>query len=153
MMTTSKFFSPMYGREVVKNLLLFPWPDISGYFNAHLAVPHLKSTFSVIYEKEPRLFESVFSDHFRIPTNEINHWIMSYWNIEMGEFYPQSLKLGKYCTVDQLDEIAKVLRTNTREKILCINDTELTNENFERVHSRLTKILNEHFPNKCSFEL
>lgn len=70
-----------------------------------------------------------------------------------GEFYPQSLKLGKYCTVDQLDEIAKVLRTNTREKILCINDTELTNENFERVHSRLTKILNEHFPNKCSFEL
>ncbi|MCT0494647.1 capsular biosynthesis protein [Lactiplantibacillus plantarum] len=153
MMTTSKFFSPMYGREVVKNLLLFPWTDISGYFNAHLAVPHLKSTFSVIYEKEPRLFESVFSDHFRIPTNEINQWIMSYWNIEMGEFYPQSLKLGEYCTVDQLDEIAKVLRTNTREKILCINDTELTNENFERVHSRLTKILNEHFPNKCSFEL
>jgi hypothetical protein len=81
MMTTSKFFSPMYGREVVKNLLLFPWTDISGYFNAHLAVPHLKSTFSVIYEKEPRLFESVFSDHFRIPTNEINQWIRLFYRL------------------------------------------------------------------------
>lgn len=153
MMTTSKFFSPMYGREMVKNFLLFPWSDINGYFNAHLAIPHLKSTFSEIYEREPLLFESMFEDHFRIPAKEVNQWLMSYWNIEMGRFYPQSLRFGEYCTVDQLDRIEKALQASTYKKILCINDTELTNNEFELVNRKLTKVLNKKFASKCSFEI
>lgn len=145
-----KQFSFRYGKMLVSNFLVFPYKEITGYFNPHLPQPHLKSTFSDLYQLELEAFEATFYNRVR-GLEDINHWLCRYWMLEEGNYQPQKLSFGKYFNISEMHEILQVLRKE-KVKLVCINDEKSTNEQFEAWQEKLEEVLQWKFPAKSSFE-
>ncbi|MEN8553091.1 capsule biosynthesis protein CapG [Lactiplantibacillus plantarum] len=150
--TSRKFLSFGYGKYLFKSLLLFPWKRVTGYYNSHLPASHLKSTFQHLVKIEPAMFEKTFVDNFRIPENEINQWLIKYWNVESGMFEPQRVDFGTFLEVNEIDRIEKSL-FHAKYKVICLNDVELNEENSKIIGSKLNQMLSKKFSAKSNFEI
>ena len=144
-----KFFTPAYGKYNMNNFFALFYKGIFGYKNIHVTLPHLKSTFKEVWEKEEYLLDTVCHNRFR-SYNDVNHYLMSNWNIETNRFVPQNIKIGKYFSfVDVSDVIDSVL--NRKDKIICIND-DVNDIDFEQLSEEILKGFNKRYPKKSSFE-
>ena len=61
----TKWFCIKYKVELVKTILLLPWPKITGFFDPHQPQPFLKSTFEEVWAKEREILEKTSSSRFR----------------------------------------------------------------------------------------
>lgn len=145
-----KWFSPKYGRSLLKTILLLPWGRFPGFFNDHLPVPFLKSTFEELWSLEKDVLHEVSTHRFRDCSHDVNQWLMRYWQFCKGDFVPVSPNRGKYYgKVDE--EVIRVL-TSQKKAIICINDTEIV-ENFEESRCKLIDAFEQILPEQSSFEL
>lgn len=144
-----KFFNVGYGKFNLYNLFSIFYSGIIGYHDAHVAMPHLKSTFAEIWNKEGELLDQVCKNKFR-STKDVNHWLMSYWNIETNSFMPQNLSVGEYVPLAYSGKIESIIHKQ-KNKFLCINDDEHT-ENFINEVNFVRKIFDNKFPKKSQFE-
>lgn len=147
----TKYFTFKYGLTQFRTFLTFPWPHITGYYNAHLTSSILKKNIFTLWEKEPELFDKVSQHRFR-ETTDINQWLISHWQIESNEFYPQSKSFGKLRIVNDFETIVHDLRRE-KYKILCINDQTDMSIDTEKAAEEILKEFEEKFPEKCSYEL
>lgn len=143
-----KFFNYNYGWRNLKNLLLLPWP-ITGYDMPHVPSPLKKSTLKHLWELEPYIFETVSKNKLRNYVEDINHYILNYWQIETNQFKPMNLGIASYITIDEVDKLEKFL-CNSKMKLLCVNDTPNTSE--ENIQ-KLNLIFEKHYPNKSKYEI
>lgn len=139
-----------YGKMLLSNVLTLPYKEITGYFNPHLPQPHLKSNFLKLYQLETTAFEQTFQNRFR-GFDDINHWLCRYWMLEEGNYQPQKLSFGKYFDISEMKDILQEIRSD-KFKLLCINDEESTQEDFEKWQGQLELAFQSKFPEKSSFE-
>lgn len=144
-----KFISPMYGKEQLRTLAMLPWKSVTGYRNLHLSTSHLKSTMENVWKIAYSQLDETSKNKFRT-LSDINHWLFSYWQIESGDFYPQSVKLGKHYTLTDYDKIIDDIK-NSHQKEICIND-DAGIEDYEVKMSNIIKALQSKFPEKSNFE-
>ena len=146
-----KWLTPVNGlKNVIRTLLLLPWPWFPGFLYSHTATNFLKSTFDVIWEKEPELLQHTCQDRFRKPTN-VNQWLFKYWQLAEGNFVPCSSRI-QHCfhIKSSVDETCKSIEQQ-KYKILCVNDTGKTTEfedKVQKVQAAFYKIL----PDRSSYE-
>ncbi|MEY8434762.1 Stealth CR1 domain-containing protein [Streptococcus hyointestinalis] len=145
----SKFFTPKYGKFNLYNFFSLFYSGIMGYEDTHVGLPHLKSSFKEIWELEPELLNRTCLHRFR-EIGDINHWVMSYYNIERNNFYPQSLKIGKYVPIADDKQIKQALR-NSKYKMICINDDE-SSVDFSGESRIIEEELSKKFPRRSKFE-
>jgi capsular polysaccharide phosphotransferase wcwK len=145
-----KFYSLKLGKYLVGNIFSIFYSGILGYKNYHIGLSHLKSTFDLIWEKEPKLLEEVSSHRFR-QLSDISHYVMSHWNVESGKFMPQSIHFGKYFDIWEVEEIQGAIQ-NEKYKIICINDTDEDGK-FSEYDQKIHQSFQSKFPEKSSFEL
>lgn len=143
------FFSPKYGMQLLRTICLLPWRHFPGFFNDHLPQPFLKSTFETLWEAEGALLSEVSSHRFRDYGNDVNQWLMRYWQLCTGQFVPVSPKRG-VCFTDMCPEAAEVIRTQSRDMI-CINDSN--DVDFEQNRALLHDAFESILPQKSVFEL
>lgn len=146
----TKFFSPRYKKKNLNNLVSLLYPGIEGYHSAHITVSALKSTFIEVWDKEFEVLDSVCNSKFRTE-KDISHWLMSHWNIETGKFYPQRAEFGLSFEMGEIEQIANAMN-NTKVKVLCINDSEHTDD-FEEYSVRIRELFSKKFPEKSQFEV
>lgn len=144
-----KFLNTGYGKFNLYNLFSIFYSGIIGYHDAHVAVPHLKSTFAEIWEKEGELLHQICKNKFR-STKDVNHWLVSYWNIETNSFMPQTIRVGEYTPLAFSDKIESIIHEG-KNKFLCINDDEHTKD-FNTEVNFVRKIFEKKFPEKSKFE-
>ncbi|SDJ67286.1 Stealth protein CR1, conserved region 1 [Streptococcus gallolyticus] len=144
-----KFFNYRYGKSNLTNLLSLAKNGIPAYKDIHVSQPHLKSTFKKLWSLEPELFNNVSSNRFRT-LEDVNHWLMGYWNIETNMFYPQDVNFGTYVSIGDKDRVRELL-TSKKYKNICVND-DFNSDNFEMEVNNLVKVLDGIFPEKGSFE-
>lgn len=144
-----KFFNYRYGKSNLTNLLSLAKNGIPAYKDIHVSQPHLKSTFKKLWSLEPELFNNVSSNRFRT-LEDVNHWLMGYWNIETNMFYPQDVNFGTYVSIGDKDRVRELL-TSKKYKNICVND-DFYSDNFEMEVINLVKVLDGIFPEKGSFE-
>lgn len=145
-----KIFNFRYGTKVLRNIVTLPWPKILGYWNSHLTASFLKSTFKEVWERERIILDQTSKNKFRT-SNDVNQWLMKYFQIEEGNFEPQSSNFGKIYTLNQFDELKKVMNSG-KYKVLCIND-DFNVQNYEQKMEELINIFEKKFPNKSSYEI
>lgn len=134
-----KFFNYKYGFQNIRNLILLPWKR-SGYINMHLPSPLKKSTLDLLWELEFDRLDNSCMNKVRNYYYEINHYIVNYWNIEIGNFVPASINFGKNILINDVDKVDNILNSK-KIKILCINDKD-------NIEDKYYKILKEKFENK-----
>lgn len=145
-----KFYSLSYGNNILRNLALAPYSNFRGFWNPHLPVSYCKSVFDDVWRKENRALLDTSTHKFRMPT-EYSHWLMRYWQIVSGKFYPQHIKFGKYYNLENdLDEAAKDI-ANSQHKLICLNDSDSID--FSSTQRTLSSVLKTKFPEKSKYEI
>lgn len=144
-----QWFSTSYGKNILKTLLLLPFPEFPGLMMHHQPQSFLKSVFFDVWDSDLKLLDDTCSNKFRT-ASDINQYIMRYWQIGTGKFTPYNImKRGTYASINEQTDYKKLFDSNF--KVLALNDDN-PNVNFDCEKKRLLKAFQEKFPEKSSFE-
>lgn len=148
-----KWFNLKYGKSLLLNMYLSLRGGFTGFKNFHLPQSFRKCDFEELWEMEPELLEETSSHRFREYT-DINQYAVRMLNLCKGEFCPRNpKKAGQYFEISRHnDEIADYMQ-NHKGKMICINDVDSTQMDFERDYQFIHSLFEELFPEKSSFEL
>lgn len=148
---TAKFFSPCYGRELVRNFLLFPFRYFSCFRDSHLPASHLKSTYIKVWKEEGGILEQCGANRFR-SKSDLTHWLMKCWQICEGRFSVRSIKWGRHFELWE-DDISDICAVIERQKYhaVCLNDSCMEID-FRRLRARLSKSFQAILPERSEFE-
>ena len=145
-----KWMNYRYGIQCLRNIHLLPYKYFTGVKNTHVANSFRKKTFEEVWQKYDDVLDKTCHHRFRSPL-DVNQWLMKYWQIVSGEFYPQRYSFGKHFFVTQTKEIERELNRK-RTKLLCVNDYEGAT-NFPQLKEEMIRIFQHIFPVKSTFEL
>lgn len=144
-----KWFSPKYGKLLVRTACLLPWNYYTGFYNHHLAVAYEKKTLETVWEQEPGILDQTCRHRFR-DNADVNQYIFRYWRLASGDFIPHE-PLGKYKNMGEDNSaIYKDIR-NRSYKLYCINDKD-NEADFEQEKRKLIAAFDSIFPEKSGFE-
>lgn len=144
-----KWMNYRYGIQCLRNLHLQPYKYFTGVKNTHVANAYRKKTFEVVWQKYGDVLDKTCRHRFRSPLN-VNQWLMKYWQIVSGEFYPQRYSFGKHYFINETKAIECEL-TSRRRGLLSVNDYEGVTD-FPRIKKEILRIFQRVFPEKSSFE-
>ncbi len=149
----SKWLTMKNGRDLLRTLLLLPWPRFTGFAGYHSPQPFLKSTFNELWELEGSLLSETSTHKFR-SASDLSQYLFRYWQLVSGKFYPVNLsKLGcVYHLSDQNidDALEQLMKSDV--KTVCLNDTDMISD-FETTKRKVNGVLEMLFPNKSLFEI
>lgn len=148
----SKWMNIHYGIKVpIRTLFLLHKGYFTGFYNQHITSCFLKKTFEEVWEKEGKVLDDTCSCRFRNQTN-VNQWLMKYWQLAEGNFYPRKKKFGMYFQIkDDTSEIIEAIKAEKYE-VICLNDTDAAN-NFDKIRDEICMAFEEKFPQKSRFEI
>ncbi|WP_078593652.1 stealth family protein [Evansella clarkii] len=148
-----KWFNPLYKKDNINTFLLLPWKKFVGFKNPHLPVSYLKETFNHLWEQEHELLDDTCEFKFRNKQN-INHWLMRYWQLVNGTFTPRDTNIGYcYSLTNKNEKVFNAIK-NQKYKLTCVNDNDsdpISNFNLEK--DLLKKAFHNILPEKSSFEM
>ena len=147
-----KWLTPVYGKELFRSLCLMQWPKFAGLFTKHQCNAFLKSTFEEVWEKEYDLLDSTCSHKFRT-RRDVNQWLMRYWQLASGHFYPIKPYGKLYGIKNDNSSLYQAIQNNL-DRTICINDNNAERIlDFEKTKEELIRHLEQRFGTKSSFEL
>lgn len=144
-----KWYSPRYGKSLLRTLMLSPWRHFPGFFNDHLPVPMLKSTFEKVWAAEPEALRRTCTHRLRDYRGDVNQWLMRYWQFAENRFVPASPARGRY--LDVTDPAAPGHIAGQKSLMVCINDASPVTD-FEATRDRIAAAFQSILPEPCSFE-
>lgn len=145
-----KWFHPVYGSMLLRNLLMLPYREFSSFKYTHLPSAFLKSTYEHVWQEEEGVLDEVCKNRFRT-VFDVNQYIMKYWQYMEGKFIPQSPKIGRFYTIGIHDrQIQETIRKRSC-KMICLNDTADVGD-FEMQKKRIAEAFETILPEKSSFE-
>ncbi|HFI0407824.1 TPA: Stealth CR1 domain-containing protein [Streptococcus suis] len=146
-----KFFNLKYKKHLVKNLCILPWKNILGFYDNHIPVSYDLSIFRKVIKLEQQTIEDLSTHRFRTK-EDINHWLVRYWQLCEGHFTPRSVDFGKLFRISsEIEQIENEL-IDGRHKVICLNDGD-GEQDFELNKQRLISAFEKKFPEKSSFEI
>lgn len=139
--------------EIVKTLLLMPWPKITGFYDPHLPQPFLKSTFNELWETEPEILSKTSASKVR-NCSDVNQYLFRYWHLCKGEFVPIGFrrKYGEWVRnyEDAVEFHDRII--SGKYDMACINDGVMDEYEFPRVKAKINQAFEVLFPEKSLFE-
>lgn len=145
-----KWFNPKNGKCIIKTLFLSPWKNITGIAEMHVACSYIKDNFDLMWKKEYDRLHNTCLCKFRDFTN-VNHWLIKGYQLLSGQFYPRSANFGKSYIKKIDDEIINDI-VYSRHKMICINDFECSDKEFEEQKEILKNAFETKLSKKSSFE-
>ncbi len=148
-----KWFAPCYGRHLIDNIYLIPAKEFTGFKSVHLPNSYLKSTFEEIWQAEESILYETSKHRFRM-INDVNQFLMMYWQFASGKFIPRTHDVGRKITINRANKgkIHEVLN-DPGTKMICLNDDEELGDDFDDLKDFIIRELDSLFPEKSSFEL
>ena len=144
-----KYMNPIYKELLIRTVCMGKFTHIMGFYNHHLAQPHLKSTFEEVWSKEYDELDKTCSSRFR-GLNEVNQWLFKHWNLCTGKFHPQ-YPLGKNIKMSQDMKYLSGVILNAKYKTITINDVDGLSD-IDKRQEILIRSFQKRFPKKCSYE-
>ena len=147
----TKYINLKYGfKDNLSTLLLLRFGSFSMISNKHLPVSLKKNVLEDLWKKEFDTFNNSSLNRFRA-LSDISQYLVRYWQLVSGEFYPRNSKFGMYfeLTNDNRKIINKIKKR--KYKVVCFNDSEVLTD-FEKSKTVLNNFLDKKFPEKSKFE-
>ena len=150
----SKWFNPLYGIHLLRNIALLPWPYFTGFMNPHLPNAYLRSTLREVWTSYGDLLAEACTKRFR-SINDYSHWLFRYWQLVKGDFHPINVFASSAYVEITERTIPWIERAIARQEkpILVLNDAELSEHvPFETYQKRLLAAFQRILPDKSTFE-
>ena len=119
----TKWINLKYSKLLLRTILLLPWMKYVGFYEPHLPNSYLKKTFNHVWNQEKELLEKTCRNKFRNDL-DVNQWIMRYWQLANGDFFPRNPRIGKMFDVSKEFYQITASIENQTYKMICINDSE-----------------------------
>ncbi len=146
----AKWFSPRYGRLLVKTLLLTPFRLFPGLYISHLPCAYVKKTLEQVWQAAPEELGATCSHRFRT-TTDVNQWLFEYWQYATGRFHPRSPRVGRMFEGSAaLPQMCESVRRQ-RYKLICCNDARDI-EDFAAARREAQSAFQAILPDACAFE-
>lgn len=147
----SKWITPKNGKAMLYNLYLLPWGEYTGFRNYHSGTAFLKSTFEEVWNECGDMLTRTCSHKFR-SKEDVNQYLMRYWQLCSGKFFPHKPQNAYYTIGIQDFETIKEALFSKNYKIVCINDDPMDFD-FEEEQKRFSQLMQSKYPVKSSFEI
>lgn len=144
-------FWPGYKKDIIFNILLYPWKRNTGFHDDHLPLYLTKSVYNEIWEKEQDLLYTTTSHKYR-NREDVSAWLMKYWFMAQGNVVPGEVNRGTCvsATEDPIEKVAEIIKKQ-KYKMICCNDTSECEE-FEERKRAISEAFHEILPEKSEFE-
>ena len=143
------WYSPVYGKLLLRTLLLTPFSLFPGFYVSHLPCAYRKQTFFDVWQAEEACLDTTCSHRFREVT-DVNQWLMEYWQFCTG-FHPRTPDIGRYYEGQaSFDEMCRAVRAQ-RYRMVCCNDSPDIID-FPAAASALHQAFDSILPHKSTFE-
>lgn len=140
-----------YGSSMIRNLMLSVWPRFVGFYETHLPQAYLKSSFAEAWEADGDALEET-SGHPVRSDRDVNQWLVRHRQLIEGRFVPiKPLKNAVFDLKLQVDETANTI-CKQRVPMICINDGEMEDDEFESIRRKLTEAFEAILPDKSEYE-
>ncbi|MDR2531859.1 MAG: Stealth CR1 domain-containing protein [Oscillospiraceae bacterium] len=149
-----KWFNLKYGRALISTFLNLPYKRFTGIWQQHLANSLCKSTIVELWEKEGKKLHETSSNKFRNYA-DFNQYIFKNWQLATGNFVPRSFKTGKSFVIRNNAELSRTTNYIKKQKgkMICINDEELSHDNFIKYKNAVIESFEKILPEKSGFEI
>lgn len=144
------WFNWKYGINNIRNIILLSCPRFPGMLQQHLPTSFCKSTFSEVWEKYYGVLDETCKHRFREMT-DVNQWLFKEWQIASGNFYPRTTRIGRNIPAYKINVAVDCIK-NQKVKMICLNDTEMSNEQFKKSVGLVNSAFQCILPMKSSFE-
>lgn len=150
----SKFFNLKYGVRLLKTCILSMQNIFYGMYDPHIAISFKKSCFDLVWKEEPALIDSTCRNKFR-SKDDVSIWLVRYWQLLTGQFHPRSNRFGRFYIVHDFVKIKDINKklVGGKTKIICVNDNEKTDLNFETEREKFESIMDVFLGEKCQYEI
>ena len=146
-----KLLYPLYGSDVVKNLLLIPFGGITGFQNDHLPNAFLKSSLEDVWRNEGSLLERASCRKFR-DRLDVSQYLFRYWQLAQGNVHPCSSKRGRVFHLSSNNEALFKALLKGDYKMICCNDDDNIDD-FITQKEQLNAVFQNKLPLKSSYEI
>lgn len=146
-----KWYNLKYRKHLLASICMIPWSNFASFLSTHIPHSYLKSTFEEVWKKEEEILKKTSASKFRNKEN-VNQWLMRYWQLAAGKFEPRSINDGKNFMLGDDNQGAINAIINQKYKLICLNDT-VNITNFEQVKDEITDAFNNILSIKSSFEI
>lgn len=149
-----KWLSLKNGTKMLRTLYLLPSPRFPGMYQTHLPSSFLKSTYEEVWRLEGAVLDETSRNKFRGKL-DYTQYVFKEWQLAKGEFYPRAAGIGMTFVLEDEKEEKKILEYIKKQKgkMICVNDGELTAEEFEKYKMDLIEAFEGILPQKSSFEI
>ena len=146
-----KNFSLRYKMSMFGNLYLLAFSNYTGFVDYHIPYAYLKSTFSLLWDKEPGALDATCRNRFR-SKEDVNQWLARYWQFASGYFVPCTPNRGGLLSIGSDDLVIEDVILNQKFPMVCLSDDD-PNLDFEKEKVFLIELFEQILPEKSSFEL
>lgn len=141
-----KWINLKYGfKNIIRNLLLYPFVLFTGLYEPHTPCSYVKSTYSLLWKRFSDVFDEVCQHKVR-SKNDCSEYLIRYYQLVNGDFVPFNRdRIGVYRSMGSKDLPDIIL--GQKKKMICINYYD--KGSFDTVKKSFEKLL----PNKSKFEI
>lgn len=146
------WFTFKYGKQLIKNIILLPWNQFTGFNEPHLCAPYNKETFNIVWKKYDEELLKTTKSKFR-ENHNYSQSVMRYWQLASNKFVPRKGSLGKNCSLSDLNSVydcSNYIR-DQKGKVVCVNDGENLSD-FNNAKESINHEFQLLFPKKSKFE-
>lgn len=144
-----QWYSPKYGRLLLRTLLLTPFRLFPGFYISHLPCAYRKQTFADVWSSVPDVLDETCQHRFRT-TTDVNQWLFEYWQFCTG-IVPRSPDFGRYYEGQaELERMCADIQAQ-KYRMVCCNDAPDI-EDFEAAAASLRSAFDAILAQKSSFE-
>lgn len=148
-----KWFNIKYGKNLFSTICCMPYKLFAGFNNPHLPLSYLKNTYQEVWDQEYEVLNNTCLNKFR-SDNDVNQWIIRYWQLLKGSFYPQAFSHGSCFSLSNNNSVIADNIAQRKYKMICLNDNEIEKiADFQKEKSIITKAFDKILPYKSSFEI
>lgn len=145
-----KWVNYRYGAKAIRNLLFMHYGNFTGSKVLHVANSFRKTTFEEVWQKYGSELDKTCMHKFRSPL-DVNQWLMKYWQVVKGDFFPQSVCIGKHYYFDNTKQLERDLRSKQTKQVCFSEDDKMTD--ISKLKQEVINLFQQYYPDKSSFEL
>lgn len=146
-----KWYNISYGLQIIASICMIPWKHFASFSTRHIPHSYLKNTFKEVWDNEELILRETSKSKFR-NKNNVNQWLMRYWQLASGNFHPGKINDGKNFMLTNNNKDALESIENQKYKTICLNDTVNIND-FEKVKKEIVSSFETILSSKSNYEL
>lgn len=147
-----KWFHPVYGKSLFRNLFLSTWPRFVGFYNPHLPQPFLRSSFEKAWKEDRDILDST-SRHALRNDLDVNQWLIRQRQLAEGLFVPRKQIKNAVFELDSQGGDAVSAIAGQQSPMVCLNDGDMEESEFIRIRDQIEQAFRTILPDQSEFEV